>query len=96
MEAISLGKPVVATSVGGVPEVVADAETGILVEPGDPGALASAIEELLASPDRARDLGERGRRRAAAQFDVRQMLQRTKVVYADLLREQIETGGDRP
>lgn len=96
MEAMSLGKPVVATSVGGVPEVVADAETGILVEPGDPGALASAIEELLASPDRARDLGERGRRRAAAHFDVRQILQRTKVVYADLLREEIETGGDRP
>lgn len=95
MEAMALGKPVVATAVGGVPEVVSDGETGILVEPGDSGALARGIEELLASPERARDLGERGRRRAAAHFDVQHMLERTKMVYADLLRQEIEAGGNR-
>lgn len=93
MEAMALGKPVVATSVGGVPEVVADGQTGLLVEAGNPEALAGAIVELLADPERARQMGERGRQRAAAQFDLADMIERTKAVYADLAREQMEAGG---
>ena len=65
MEAMALGRPVVATSVGGVPEVVADGETGLLVEPGDPEALAKAVLKLLADGDRARD-GKRPARLAGA------------------------------
>ena len=93
MEAMALGKPVVATSVGGVPEIVADGETGLLVEPGNPQALAQAVLMLLADAHRATQMGESGRRRAAAHFDVRQMLDRTMAVYADVLREQLPAGG---
>lgn len=93
MEAMALGKPVVATAVGGVPEVVADDQTGILVEPGDPAGLAAAVVEVLSDRARAEEMGERGRQRAAAQFDISEMLERTKAVYADLVREEIEAGG---
>jgi len=93
MEAMALGKPVVATAVGGVPEIVVDGQTGILVEPSDPEALGRAVLSLLYQAERAREMGEQGRRRAALHFDVRQMLERTKVVYADLLREEVEAGG---
>ncbi|HUU53637.1 MAG TPA: glycosyltransferase family 4 protein [Armatimonadota bacterium] len=92
MEAMALGKPVVGTAVGGVPEVVADGQTGILVKPGDPVPLAAAIVELLSDPTRAEEMGERGRQRAAAHFDIGEMLERTKAVYADLVREEIESG----
>jgi glycosyltransferase involved in cell wall biosynthesis len=92
MEAMSLGKPVVATAVGGVPEVVVDGETGILVEPGHPEMLAKGIGELLREPTRAREMGEQGRRRAAGQFDILDMLARTRAVYADVVREQAEAG----
>ena len=93
MEAMVLGKPVVATAVGGVPELVADGETGILVEPRDPEAVGRAVLSLLGQAERAREMGERGRRHAALHFDVRQMLEKTEAVYADLLREEVEAGG---
>jgi len=92
MEAMALGKPVVATSAGGLPEVVVHGQTGLIVPPGDPGALAEAIVELLSHPDRAEEMGDRGRRRAVAQFDVVDMIERTKAVYADLMRGRIEAG----
>ncbi|MCJ7822788.1 MAG: glycosyltransferase family 4 protein [Armatimonadetes bacterium] len=96
MEAMALGKPVVATAVGGVPEIVVDGQTGILVEPRDPEALGQAALSLLREAERAREMGEQGRQRAALHFDVREMLERTKVVYADLLREELEArGGER-
>jgi glycosyltransferase involved in cell wall biosynthesis len=87
MEAMALGKPVVATAVGGVPEVVLDGETGLVVPPGDPEALANAIGAMLTDRDRAAAMGERGRTRAQTEFDVAEMLERTKAVYADVLRE---------
>lgn len=90
MEAMAVGKPVVATAVGGVPEVVADGETGLLVPPGDSEALAEAVGALLKDEARAADMGDRARQRAAAQFDVRLMIERTEAVYADILREEIE------
>jgi glycosyltransferase involved in cell wall biosynthesis len=93
MEAMAREKPVVATRVGGVPEVVADGNTGVLVQPGDPAALAEGIEALLRDPERAHQMGQRGRRRVAERFDLHQMLERTKQVYAGLLREQIKTKG---
>jgi glycosyltransferase involved in cell wall biosynthesis len=60
---MAYGRPVVATRVGGLLDAVEDGVTGVLVEPGDPGALRAALDELLADPDLRRRLGEAGRRR---------------------------------
>lgn len=68
IEAMAAGLPVVATRVGGVPDLVADGETGLLAPPADPPALARAMARLLADPERARQLGSEGRRRAEARF----------------------------
>lgn len=87
MEGMSLGKAVVATSVGGVPEVVVDGETGAVVPPADPEAMAEAVLAMLADPISAQAMGDRGRQRAAQQFDLELMIERTKKVYADLMRE---------
>ena len=69
-EAMAAGLPVVATDVGGLREVVADGETGLLVRPGDPFALAEAIETLARDADLRRRLGEAGRRRVARKYPV--------------------------
>lgn len=63
LDAMRGGRPVVATRVGGLPEVVEDGRTGLLVPPGDPAALAAALTRLLADPELARRLGEAGKRR---------------------------------
>ena len=68
LEAAQAGRPVVASAVDGLCEVVAHAQTGLLVPPGDAGALAAAIAGLLDNPERARAMGEAGRRRAASHF----------------------------
>jgi glycosyltransferase involved in cell wall biosynthesis len=82
LEALACGAPVVASRVGGIPEQVTD-ETGILVEPGDPGALAAAIEELLADPTRRERMG------AAAAADARQRFSRDRQLddYLELYAE---------
>ena len=81
LEAMLAGLPVAATRVSAVPEVVADGETGLLVEAGDAEGLARALEELLADPARARALGDAGSRRAREQFSVARMVERTIAVY---------------
>jgi glycosyltransferase involved in cell wall biosynthesis len=63
LEAMASGLPIVATRVGGIPEVVADRETALLVPPGAPAELAAAMEKVLTDPDLARRLGSEGRRR---------------------------------
>lgn len=65
VEAMAFGLPVVATTVGGFPEMVRDQETGLLVPPGDPEALAEALGRLLADPALARRMGQAGRERSA-------------------------------
>jgi glycosyltransferase involved in cell wall biosynthesis len=83
VEAMASGLPVVATRVGGLPEVVTDGETGLLVAPGDRAALAAALTGLLSSPAYARRLGEAGRARARTCFDHRAMIAATNAVYAE-------------
>ena len=61
-EAMASGLPVVATTVGGVPEIVTDSETGLLVPPENPRALSEAINSLLNDPDRMKAMGIRGRK----------------------------------
>jgi len=68
VEAMSFALPVVATRVEAIPEIVADGETGLLVPPRAPAALARAISALLADPARARRMGNAGRARALARF----------------------------
>jgi glycosyltransferase involved in cell wall biosynthesis len=69
LEAAAMARPVVATRVGGLPEVVADGETGLLVDAGDFPGFVGAIERLLADEPAARRLGAAGRERAARCFD---------------------------
>ncbi|HTM68916.1 MAG TPA: glycosyltransferase family 4 protein [Candidatus Binatia bacterium] len=69
LEANLMGKPVIGSRAGGVPEAVKDGETGILVEPGDAKAIAAAIERLMDDPTYASLLGEAGRRRVMEEFD---------------------------
>jgi glycosyltransferase involved in cell wall biosynthesis len=70
LEAMAAGLPVVASAVGGVPELVDDGETGLLVPPGDPTVLAAALDRLLADPDLRTRLGAAGRERARTRFDI--------------------------
>ncbi len=84
LEAMALGKPAVVTRVGGLPEVVDDGVTGLLVPSGEPGSLAGAIVRLLEDPGLRDRLGEAGRRRAAT-FDIRRAVRRTEDVYEELL-----------
>lgn len=79
-EAMAAGLPVVATSVGGTPEMVGP-ETGILVEPGDPVALAAACLELLGDPDRRASMGAAAAEVAAERFDIRRQAARLVEMY---------------
>jgi starch synthase len=85
LEAMACGTPVVASRVGGIPEVVVDGETGRLVEPGNVGALAEALRQALADPARARRMGEAGRRRVEAHFSWDRIADRTLGVYQEAI-----------
>lgn len=71
MEAMACGLPVIASRLSGIPELVIDGETGILIEPGDSGALAEALALLARDPQRRERLGQAGRQRVTEAFDVR-------------------------
>jgi glycosyltransferase involved in cell wall biosynthesis len=70
VEALLLGRPVVATRIGGLPEVIRDGETGVLIEPDDPRALADAVIHLLAHPEQARAMGRAGLADARSRFSI--------------------------
>jgi alpha-maltose-1-phosphate synthase len=86
LEAMACGSAVVASAVGGIPEVVADGETGLLVPVGDEAALASAVNVLIRDPARAAEFGARGRQRAAAEFSWDRIAAQTAELYAELAR----------
>lgn len=81
LEAMLCARPVVASRVSSIPEIVADAETGLLVAPDDAPALAAAVTRLLDDPALAARLGEAGLVRAHAEFSVARMAERTLAVY---------------
>jgi glycosyltransferase involved in cell wall biosynthesis len=85
LEAMAAGLPIVATRVGGVPEVLADDLAGILVPPHDPAALAAAIERLAGDPELRRAMGAEGRR-AAGRLSMEECAARHEAVYRTLLR----------
>jgi alpha-maltose-1-phosphate synthase len=84
LEAMACATAVVASRTGGIPEVVADGETGLLVPPDDPGALADALNALLRDPERARAMGQAGRKRAVAEFGWAAIAARVVDLYAEL------------
>ncbi|AFO57907.1 glycosyl transferase group 1 [Natrinema sp. J7-2] len=85
-EALACGVPVVATTGGGLPEVVGDA--GVLVDPGDADALADAIRDLLTDGERRRRLGDRGRERIVTEFDWERAARETVRTYRDAIETQ--------
>ena len=85
LEAMALALPVVATRVGGVPELVVDGETGYLVEPDDPRDLGRALDEVIADPARQRRLGEAGAARISAYFEAGAVAARMVGLYEELL-----------
>ena len=84
--AMALGKPIVATRVGGIPELLGDGEAGVLVPPADPGALAEAICATLADPMRAQQLGEAGRRRSP-RYSAAAMLEALTKLYRTIMED---------
>jgi len=95
LEAMARGLPVVATRVGGLPEVVEEGVTGLLVPPADPAALAAAMVETWSDPDRLDRLGHAGRRRAEECFDVRRMVAQYEVLYRAGTRRTGSSGAER-
>lgn len=85
LEAMAAGLPVVATAVGGNPEIVEDGATGFLVPPGDPAALAGAIDRVLGSPALAAELGREGKARVTSYFTNERMVEQTIDLYLRLL-----------
>lgn len=84
VEAMAAGRPVVASAVGGIPEIVVNRDTGLLVPPGDETALAEAMADLLADRDRARKMGLRGRERAREKFSITTTVERHQRLYESL------------
>ncbi|MHC4667554.1 MAG: glycosyltransferase [Planctomycetota bacterium] len=87
LEALAMGRPVVASRLAGVPEVVLDGRTGWMVEPGDAAALAAAVARLGADPAEARRLGAEGRRLIARDFDKRRQFDAFLAEFARLARD---------
>jgi glycosyltransferase involved in cell wall biosynthesis len=85
LEAMLASLPIVATNVSSIPEIVLDGETGLLVPPDDPSALAAAVNRVLADPG---SLGQRGLARARAEFSVAKMADRTLAVYEQALAKK--------
>lgn len=84
LEAMAAGKPVVASRTGGIPELVTDQVTGLLVPPKDPRALARAICHLLSQDDLLRRMGDKGRERALERFTMEQMAKKNEAYYYEL------------
>ena len=85
LESLAAGVPVVATRVGGTPEVIEDGEHGLLVPVNDPQALADAISRVLADPVLAARLGASGQRRVAEEFSFEAVVRKTEDLYRELL-----------
>jgi len=86
LEAMALGRPVVATPVGGTPELVVDEETGLLVPPRDVAALAAALTRVLGDGALGRRLGEAGRRRVAERFSAEATSREVLALYDEVAR----------
>ena len=97
VEALACATPVAASDVGALPELVGgDGECGVLVPPGDAGALAAALAGLLADPAACRTLGERGRRRAVGTYSWTAVARATAALYAEIAAGRPAAARPRP
>jgi len=87
IEAMSLGKPIVASAVGGIAEVILDGVQGILVPPGQPAELSRCVLRLLADPAWAAALGEAGRCRVQTLFAIKPMVERVAALYRQMVAQ---------
>ena len=85
VEAMAMEVPVIATNIGGLPEVVEDGKTGILIPPGDVNALCSAIKYLVKNPEARLKMGENGRARVLEKFTIEQNVRKTEDVFLSLV-----------
>jgi len=88
LEAMALSRPVVASAVGGIPEMIDDGRTGLLVPPRDPGALATSIVRLLEDPVLAGRLGRAGHDLVHERFCVEQMVRAVEAIYDDAVADE--------
>jgi glycosyltransferase involved in cell wall biosynthesis len=95
VEAMAMGRPVVATNIGGIPDVVLDGMTGLLVERAAPAALADAVRALLDDPARAARLGAAGRARAESTFSLGAHVDAVERVYDEVLGRVTPDAGHR-
>jgi glycosyltransferase involved in cell wall biosynthesis len=84
VEAMAAGKPVVASEVGGIPDLVRHGETGYLVRPADEKALANGIRKILIDPERAKQMGQQGKE-FCWQFSLEAMIEKLDDLYSDLI-----------
>jgi glycosyltransferase involved in cell wall biosynthesis len=97
MEYMEAALPIVATAVGGLPELIESGVHGLLVTPGDPRSLAEAVQELLTDRARAIAMGRCAQRRRRSEFDIATMVERVEALYAELLaayRARHSSAGD--
>ena len=85
-EAMAAGLPVIASRIGGLPEIVDDQRTGLLVDPGDTPSLLAAMRKLSTSPSRRAEMGRQGRKRFEHHFHVDRYVKETIQIYDELLR----------
>ena len=90
-QAMALSKPVIGTSIGGTPEMVADGETGLLVPPGDAAALAAAIAALASNPQKRAEMGAAGAARADALFTLSRMTDKNEALYREAMARKSRT-----
>jgi starch synthase len=90
LEAMERARPVIVSAVGGLPEIVADGETGLVVPSGDAEALAEAIVALAADLERASAMGRAGRERALAEFPPERSAERIEDLYLGALGPRAE------
>ncbi len=96
LEAMSFGRPCVATDVGGIPEVVEDGVSGLLVAPGDASALARGLELLIADPARRSAMGAVAQRTARERFSAEVIVPRYEAVYRRVCAARTAAGGELP
>ena len=92
LEAMAVGKPVIASRVGGIPEIIRHRETGLLVSPGNPQSLAEGLHQLFNEPDRGRKWGLSGAAMVRSLFSISNVAISTKTLYEEVIYESKSRG----